>query len=79
VVAGAGADRPARAVISTPPFIILLADAARDVPLFDTGPWLTEAAGSRRPVPVLLPTVEVHRRVEQPVRYDDIVVLELQI
>jgi hypothetical protein len=68
-----------RTVISTPPFVLVLADAARDLPLFDTGPWLTEAARSRRPVPLLLPTVEVHQRPAHVVRFEDIVLLELQI
>lgn len=68
-----------RAVISTPQFVVVLADATKELPLFDTGPWLTEAAGSRRVVPLLLPTVEVQRRPDYTVRYDDIVVREPQI
>jgi len=68
-----------RVVISTPPFVLVLADSARDVPLFDTAPWLTEAAGNRRAVPLLLPTVEMRRSPGHTVGYADIVVLQLQI
>jgi len=68
-----------RAVISTPPFVVVLADSAHEVPLFDTGLWLAEAAGNRRAVPLLLPTVEVRRRPDHVVRYDDIAVLEPQL
>jgi hypothetical protein len=68
-----------RSVISTPPFVLVLADAAHDLPLIDTGPWLTERAGHRRTVQLVLPTVEVRRRPDHTVRYDDIVVLETRI
>jgi hypothetical protein len=66
-----------RAVISTPPFIVVLADSAHEAPLFDTAPWLAETAGNRRAVPLLVPTVEVRRRPDHVVRYDDIAVLQL--
>jgi hypothetical protein len=68
-----------RAVISTPPFVLVLADSAHEVDLFDTGPWLTEAAEKRRAVPLVFPTVEVRRRPDHTVRYQDIVVRQLQI
>jgi hypothetical protein len=68
-----------RIVISAPPFVLVLADMSHEVGLFDTGPWLAEAAGSRRAVPLLLPTVKVGRRADPTIRYDDIVVRQLQI
>jgi hypothetical protein len=65
-----------RAVISTPPFVLVLTDAAHDLALLDTGTWLPEVAGRRRAVPLLLPTVEVRRGPDYVVRYDDIAVLQ---
>jgi len=46
-----------------------------------TRPWLTEAARNepRRAVSLLLPTVGVQRRPDYTVRYEDIVVRQLQI
>jgi hypothetical protein len=43
-----------RAVISTPPFVLVLTDAAHDLAPLDTGTWLPEVAGRRRAVPLLL-------------------------
>lgn len=68
-----------RAVISAPPFVLVLSNSAHEVGLFDTSPWLTEDARNRRPVSLLLPTVDVRRRRDYTVRYEDIVVRQLQI
>jgi hypothetical protein len=68
-----------RLVISAPPFVLVFADSAHEIGLLDTGPWLSENARNRRSVSLLLSTVEVRRRPDYTVRYEDIVARELQI
>jgi hypothetical protein len=65
------------AVIQALPFVVIFATPGdrHKLAMFDAGQWLTEAAGQRRPVAIMLPTVDVHDDGVRPIAYSDIRVM----